>query len=67
MEKGTIARLNHQGGYGFIAQEGKKENIFFHTSELRNVQFDELKEGDELTFDVSEGPKGPNATNVNRV
>jgi len=64
MEKGTIASLKN--GFGFISREGEDKDLFFHANELKNVQYDELKEGDELTFEVSEGPKGPSATEVNK-
>ena len=65
MQEGTIARLTDRG-FGFIAREGQEKDLFFHSSELKNVQFNELKEGDRVTFEVGEGPKGPNATNVSR-
>lgn len=65
MEEGKIARLTDRG-YGFISREGAEKDLFFHSNELKNVQFNDLREGDEVTFDVAEGPKGPNATNVNR-
>ncbi len=64
MEKGTIVRLNN--GFGFIKQEGQEKDLFFHANELQNVQFNELREGDELTFEVAEGQKGLNAVNVNK-
>ena len=64
MEKGTIVRLNN--GFGFIKQEGQEKDLFFHANELQNVQFNELAEGDELTFEVAEGQKGLNAVNVSR-
>jgi len=64
MQKGTIVRLNN--GFGFIKQEGKDKDLFFHANELQNVQFNELREGDELTFEVAEGQKGPNAVNISR-
>ena len=65
MQKGTIARLTDRG-FGFISQEGVDKDLFFHANELQNAQFNDLREGDAVTFDVVEGPKGPNATNVNR-
>jgi len=65
MQKGTIARLTDRG-YGFIAYEGAEKDLFFHANELKGVEFNELKEGDEVTFEIVEGPKGPNATNVSR-
>ena len=65
MENGTVARKTDRG-YGFISRENGEKDIFFHSNELKNVQFNELNEGDQVTFDVAEGPKGLNATNVNR-
>ena len=65
MERGTIARLTDRG-FGFIAREGGQKDIFFHANELQNAQFNDLREGDAVTFEVGEGPKGPNAKNVNR-
>jgi CspA family cold shock protein len=63
--KGTIKKLNERG-YGFIAYEGAEKDLFFHSNELKNVQFNDLKEGDAVTFEIGESPKGPNATNVTR-
>ena len=65
MNTGKIVSLNN--GFGFITREGEEKDLFFHANELKNVQFNELREGDELSFDLAEGPKGLNAVNVNRV
>ena len=65
MQSGKIANVNDRG-FGFIAQEGEEKDLFFHSNELQNVQFDELQAGDEVTFEVAEGPKGLNAVNVNK-
>jgi len=65
MATGTIARLNN--GYGFITQEGSDKDLFFHVNELQGVAFDDLREGDKLSFEVGEGPKGQNAVNVSLV
>jgi CspA family cold shock protein len=67
MQEGTIARLVKEKGFGFISREGQEKDLFFHSNELVNVQFAELNEGDKLTFEVAEGPKGPNAVKVSRV
>ena len=64
MKIGKIVRLNN--GFGFIAIEGEEKDLFFHANELKDVQFNELREGDELAFEVAEGPKGLNAVNVSR-
>lgn len=66
MQEGTVARLTDKG-FGFIKVEGQEKDIFFHSNELQNVKFDELREGDKLSFEIAESPKGPNATKVNRV
>ncbi len=63
---GTIKTLVKDRGFGFIAREGETKDLFFHSKELNGVMFDELKEGDTLSFDVVEGPKGLSATNVTR-
>ena len=66
MQQGTIARLTDKG-YGFIKVDGREKDIFFHSKELLNVQYDELREGDKLSFEIAEGPKGPSAIKVSRV
>jgi len=66
MEKGTIARVMDKG-YGFIKREGEDKDLFFHSKELRNADFDSLKEGDQVEFEVTEGPKGPQASNVSKI
>ena len=66
MQEGTIARLTDRG-FGFIKREGQEKDLFFHSNELVNVKFDELREGDKVTFEVAESPKGPNAVKVSRV
>ncbi|OHB22357.1 MAG: cold-shock protein [Parcubacteria group bacterium RIFCSPLOWO2_01_FULL_48_18] len=64
MNEGTIARLTDRG-FGFIAREGEKD-LFFHSNELQGVQYSDLKVGDKVTFEVTEGPKGLSATKVSR-
>jgi len=66
MQEGVIVRLTDRG-FGFIKREDEEKDLFFHSSELKNVQFKDLREGDKVTFEVTEGPKGLNAVNVNRV
>ena len=53
-------------GFGFIAVEGQEKGIFFHSNSLVDVQFNELHEGDSVTFDTEDSPKGLNAVNVKR-
>jgi len=66
MQNGTITRLTDKG-YGFIKREGQERDLFFHSNELVGISFDSLREGDSVTFDVAEGPKGPNAVKVSKV
>jgi len=66
MQEGTIARLTDRG-FGFISRENEEKDVFFHSNELKNVQFNELQEGDKVTFEVTDGPKGLSATNINKV
>ena len=65
MNTGTISKKTERG-YGFISREGEEKDLFFHSNELQGVRFEELQEGDRVTFDIAEGPKGQNATNVKR-
>jgi CspA family cold shock protein len=60
---GTIARVTDRG-FGFITPDGGEKDVFFHAQSLVDIHFDDLKEGDKVTFDVEEGPKGPSAANV---
>lgn len=64
--KGSIVRLQDKG-FGFIKPAEGDKDVFFHASALVDVTFDDLKEGDAVTFDVEEGPKGPAAANVRPV
>lgn len=54
-------------GFGFIAVDGQAKDLFFHSNSLVGVTFDALQEGDNVTFDIEDSPKGPNAVNVQRV
>jgi len=63
--EGKIARLTDRG-YGFISRDGEEKDLFFHSNELVDIKFDDLKEGDKVTFEIAEGPKGLNATQVKR-
>ena len=62
MAEGTIKRLTEKG-FGFIENSTGKD-LFFHTSSVQDVRFEELREGQRVSFDVGEGPKGPRAENV---
>jgi len=66
MQQGVIARLTDKG-FGFIKIEGQEKDLFFHSNEVVGTTFNELREGDKVSFEVGEGPKGPNATKVELV
>ena len=61
---GKVKWFNGQKGYGFIEREDKEKDVFIHVSALRDSGMKGLEEGQALTFEVEEGPKGPNAVNL---
>ena len=63
--QGTIKTLTDKG-FGFISPEDGENDIFFHSSELQDVEYNDLKVGDAVTFDMEESDKGPKAANVAR-
>ena len=63
---GKIARLTDRG-FGFITPDNGEKDVFFHARSLvEGLMYDDLREGDAVTFDVENGPKGPSAANVKR-
>ena len=62
---GTIKRLTDRG-FGFISQEGEEKELFFHSSALVGATYDDLREGDAVSFDKEDSDTGPRATNVQR-
>jgi len=60
---GTIKRIVSDKGFGFILATDGKE-YFFHNSACTQTRFDEMREGQSVSFDVGQGPKGPRAENV---
>ena len=63
--KGTVKWFNPTKGYGFIAREDKEKDVFVHSSAAQAANL-ELNEGDELTFEVTEGQKGPSTINLQK-
>ncbi|MFF1570416.1 cold-shock protein [Streptomyces sp. NPDC058293] len=64
MASGTVKWFNAEKGFGFIEQEGGGPDVFVHYSAIQSQGFRELVEGQKVTFDVVQGPKGPQAENV---
>ena len=72
MESGTgvVARKVDGKLFGFIKEDGAAEggkDLFFHEKSLKNISFDELQEGDRVSFDIGSSEKGRNAENVNKI
>jgi len=66
MPNGTVKWFNDSKGFGFITQENGPDLFVHHTAIVANG-FRSLAEGDRVTFDAAQGPKGPQATNVRRL
>lgn len=66
MQEGTIKRLTDKG-FGFIAPAGGDNDMFFHSSSLDGAHFNDLREGQKVSYTVGQGPKGPRAENVQLV
>jgi len=65
MAEGTIKRITTKG-FGFI-EDGTGTDMFFHSSAVEGVQYDELQEGNRVSYNVGQGPKGPRAENVRKI
>lgn len=63
MHTGKIKKLIRDRGFGFISDTDGRE-VFFHQSSLVDVRFDDLREDQEVVFEIEKSPKGPRAINV---
>ena len=63
MTRGRVKWFNERKGYGFISRDGE-DDVFVHHSAIKGEGFKTLSEGDEVEFEVTQGQKGPQATNV---
>ncbi|MDO8487369.1 MAG: cold shock domain-containing protein [Candidatus Curtissbacteria bacterium] len=59
-----VVKTKIDKGFGFISREGESKDLFFHSTDLSGVTFEELQIGAAVTFDVENGEKGPSAKNV---
>jgi len=67
MAQGTVKWFNAEKGFGFIAQDGGGDDVFVHFSAIQTQGYKSLDENQRVEFDVTPGPKGPQAENVRAV
>ena len=64
MAEGTVKWFNSEKGYGFLAPDGGGADVFVHFSAITGSGFKTLAEGQKVSFEIQQGPKGPQAANV---
>ncbi|MFE4254944.1 cold-shock protein [Streptomyces sp. NPDC056910] len=67
MATGRVKWFNAEKGFGFIEQDGGGSDVFVHYSAIQGTGFKELAEGEAVEFEVTQGQRGPQAENVNRI
>ncbi|MGW6356776.1 cold-shock protein [Streptomyces sp. NPDC055092] len=67
MTTGRVKWFNAEKGFGFIEQDGGGSDVFVHYSAIQGTGYKELTEGEAVEFEVTQGQRGPQAENVNRI
>lgn len=67
MAEGTVKWFNAEKGFGFITPDGGGTDLFVHHTAIQTQGFRTLDEAQRVSFDVVDGPKGPQASNVNKI
>jgi cold shock protein len=65
MATGVVKWFNSEKGFGFLTQDGGGPDVFVHFSAIQGGGYKSLNENDKVEYEVTQGPKGPNAANVN--
>ena len=67
LKDGTVKWYNARKGFGFVEQESGEKDIFVHASAVKSAGLRRLQEGQKISFDVEDSPKGPNAINIKSI
>ncbi|MBI29681.1 MAG: Cold shock protein CspC [Alphaproteobacteria bacterium MarineAlpha5_Bin11] len=66
MHKGTVKWYNARKGFGFLEREDGEKDVFVHATAVKTAGMNRLQEGEKISFEIEDGPKGPNAINLKK-
>ena len=67
MEQGTVKWFDNSKGYGFVTRDNGGKDVFVHHSVIQGTGYKSLKEGQKVSFEVTQGPKGDQASNLSKI